>query len=151
MKKPYTFDAEILDAGRGGGYIEFPHDTRKEFGTGGRVPVKASFDGHPYRGSLVPMGGPRHILPILKEIRVALGKGSGDRVRVVIEPDTEARTVEVPPELAAALEKHPSAKKAFDELSYTHRKEHARAVAEAKAAETKERRIQRVLEALVKK
>src|SRR5512135_2040399 len=97
---------------------------------------------------MVPMGGPRHILGILKEIRLALGKSPGDKVRVVIEQDTEARTVEIPPELAAALEKHPSAKKAFEKLSYTHRKEHARSVAEAKAPETRERRIAKVLEAL---
>jgi hypothetical protein len=146
--KPYQFEAVIVDAGGGGAFVEFPYDVREEFGTAGRVKVKATFDGQPYRGSLARMGGPRHILGVLKDIRKAIGKGPGDKVRVVLELDTEERTVEVPPELAKALAKNPSVKAAFDKLSYTHRKEHARSVAEAKAQETKERRVQRVLEAL---
>jgi hypothetical protein len=146
--KRYEFDAVIVDAGGGGAYVEFPYDVREAFGTGGQVKVKATFDGQPYRGSLVRMGTPVHILPMLKGIRKAIGKGPGDKVRVVLELDTEARTVEVPPELERALAKHPEAKSAFDRLSYTRRKEHARSVAEAKAAETKERRVQRILEAL---
>jgi hypothetical protein len=147
MKK-YEFDAVIVEAGGGGAYVEFPYDVRAEFGTGGQVKVKATFDGQPYRGSLARMGGPKHILGILKGIRRTIGKNPGDKVRVVLELDTEARTVEVPPELERALAKNPTAKGAFEKLSYTHRKEHARAVGEAKAPETKERRIQRLLEAL---
>jgi hypothetical protein len=132
LAKSFEFDAVIVDAGGGGAFVEFPYDVRQEFGTGGQVRVNATFDGQPYRGSLARMGGPRHILPMLKGIRKAIGKGPGDKVTVVLELDTEARTVEVPPELERAFSQHPEAKRAFDKLSYTHRKEHARAVAEAK-------------------
>ena len=121
---------------------------RRSARAGVKVKVKATFDGQPYRGSLARMGGPKHILGILKGIRRTIGKNPGDEVRVVLELDTEVRTVEVPPELERALAKNHAAKAAFNKLSYTHRKEHARSVAEAKASETKERRVQRVLEAL---
>lgn len=72
----------------------------------------------------------------------------GDEVRVRIVADTAERTVDVPPELARALGADPVVQAAFDALSYTHRKEHARAVAEAKKPETKARRVEKVLTVL---
>ena len=139
MKK-YTFTAEIKEGTGGGAWIEFPQDVRAEFGTGGRVPVHATFDGLPYRGSLAPMGGERHIIGILKEIRLRLDKKAGDTVAVVLSRDEEERTVAVPPELQSALEKNPEAHKRYASMSYTHRKEWARYVDEAKGADTRLRR-----------
>lgn len=69
-----------------GAYIEFPYDVKKEFGKG-RVKVKATFDGHPYQGSLVRMGTPGHILGIRKDIRQAIGKQPGEMVQVTIKED----------------------------------------------------------------
>lgn len=48
------FVAELRDAGRGGAYVEFPFDVEELFGTKARSPVRLSFGGAPYRGSLVP-------------------------------------------------------------------------------------------------
>ena len=64
-----------------------------------------------------------------------------DEVEVTIAPDTAERSVEVPPELASALDADPEARAAFEKLAYTRRKELARGVAEAKRTETKERRV----------
>jgi len=61
--------------------------------------------------------------------------------------DTEPRVVEIPKDLAAALKKAKKAE-AFDKLSYTHRKEHVRAINEAKAAETRARRIDKCIDML---
>ncbi len=88
--KVYQFDAVIqkvpdLD----GAYVEFPYDVRTEFGKG-RVPVKATFDGHPYSGSLVKMGTACHIIGIRKDIRKAIAKQPGDIIHVTIQE--EART-----------------------------------------------------------
>ena len=55
--------------------------------------------------------------------------------------DDAPREVDVPPELAAVLERDREAAEAFEKLSYTHRREYARWIAEAKRAETKERRL----------
>jgi uncharacterized protein YdeI (YjbR/CyaY-like superfamily) len=62
--------------------------------------------------------------------------------------DTAPRTVEVPADLAAALAAKPGAREAFDRLSFTTRKEHVRQVETAKAAETRARRIDRIIESL---
>ena len=69
-------------------------------------------------------------------------------IDVTLAVDTEERTVEVPPDLAAALEADPQARSAWDALSYTSRKERARSVAEAKKPETRERRLRATLAAL---
>jgi flagellar biosynthesis regulator FlaF len=150
MKK-YTFTAEIKEGTGGGAWIEFPYDVRAEFGTGGRVPVHATFDGIPYRGSLAPMGGTCHIVGVLKEIRQRLGKNAGETVSVVLARDEEERTVAVPPELLIALEKNPEAGKRFEAMSFTHRKEWARYVDEAKNADTRLRRAEKAVLIILEK
>ncbi len=87
-KKVYEFDAVICDAEqKGGAYIVFPYDIRREFGKG-RVKVSACFDGEPYEGSIVNMGvrdedgNVCYILGVLKAIRERIGKQAGDTVRV---------------------------------------------------------------------
>ncbi|HEB12112.1 MAG TPA: DUF1905 domain-containing protein [Actinobacteria bacterium] len=146
MKK-YEFDAEIIKARGGGAWIEFPYDAKKEF-SAGRVKIKATFDGHAYRGSLVSMGG-KHIVGVLKDIRADIGKDIGDQVHVVIEQDTEERVVDVPPELSAAWVRNTKAKKAFEKLSYSRRREYAKHVAEAKKAETRAKRAAKTVEKLL--
>ena len=146
MKK-YKFTARI-EEGRGGGvFILFPHDVEKEFGEKGRVPVQATFDGVSYSGSLVKYGLPQHMLGMLKSIRQAIGKEPGDTVEVVLWRDEQERTVEIPPDLLKELKK----KKllgAFEQLSYTRRKEYCRSVSEAKKEETRSRRLEQVVTAV---
>ena len=84
MGKTYSFESLIYssEVGKGGAYVVFPYDIRKEFGAG-RVKVQAMFDGVSYEGSIVNMGVKREdgsiccILGIRKDI--------GDRVNVTIE------------------------------------------------------------------
>ena len=74
---------------KGGAYIEFPYDIRKEFGKG-RVKVHVTFDGVPYDGSIVNMGVKNpdgsicYITGMLKSIRTQLGKSEGDEVEVTV-------------------------------------------------------------------
>jgi uncharacterized protein YdeI (YjbR/CyaY-like superfamily) len=58
------------------------------------------------------------------------------------------REVEIPSALLAAFERDSAAKAAFDKLAFTHRKEYARWIAEAKKEETRERRVAKALEML---
>src|SRR5579883_1240442 len=100
------------------------------FGRKGRVPVVVTLAGYRYRSSLSPMGG-GHVIPVNAEIRKAAGVRAGDRVPVILAEDTEPRTVDVPGDLAAALEKA-GVREAFDAMSFTHRKEWVRATLDAK-------------------
>ena len=85
MDKPeHVFDAVIQKVeGIDGAYVEIPFDVKEFYGKG-RVPVNATFDGHPYAGSLVRMGTPCHILGLRKDIRAAIGKQPGDVVHVTL-------------------------------------------------------------------
>jgi len=147
MSQPIEFAAIIQDAGGGGTFVEVPFDVEAAFGRK-RVKVKATIDGVPYRGSLVRMGKPCHIVGVLKEIREKIGKGPGDQVHVVVEEDTEPRLVEVPEDLRQALGADPDAGGLFDRLSYTHQKEHVEWVTEAKRPETRQKRILKAVEML---
>lgn len=131
-------------------FIRVPFDVKEVFGTRGRVPVRGTFDGYPYRGTIQPMGG-QHIIGVSREMRQALGKAAGDTISVTMERGTEERAVEVPEDLAAALTENPDAQKYFDSLAYSHRKEYVGFVTEAKKPETRAKRIARTIEMLEQK
>ncbi len=86
----YQFKAQIHTVPqKGGAYIVFPYDIRKEFGKG-RVKVHVTFDGIPYDGSIVNMGVKNpdgsicYLIGMLKSIRNQLGKSQGDEVDVTV-------------------------------------------------------------------
>jgi bifunctional DNA-binding transcriptional regulator/antitoxin component of YhaV-PrlF toxin-antitoxin module len=126
--------------------ITIPFDVEAVFGAK-RVPVKALINGCEYRGSIVRMGG-RYMLGIPKAIRDAAGAKAGEEVKVVVERDAEERTVAPPPDLAKSLKKNPAALARWEKLSFTHKKEYARALEDAKKAETRARRLEKTIESL---
>lgn len=137
-----------LETGSGGGaFVTIPFDVESVWGTRGRVKVRATIDGRPYRGSVTPMGG-RHVLGILKAIREELGKSTGDPVEIVLERDLEERTVEVPPDFLEALATQPQAAAFFEGLAFTYRKEYVRWINDAKRPETRARRLAKALDKL---
>ncbi len=90
VDKIYKFRAVIHAVPhKGGAYIAFPYDIRKEFGKG-RVKVHVTFDGIPYDGSIVNMGVKNedgsicYIIGMLKSIREQLNKSEGDEVEVTV-------------------------------------------------------------------
>ncbi len=138
------FEATI-DAARGGGaLVAVPAGVVEALGGGGRIPVRATFDGVPYRGSIVSMGG-QQCLGLLTSIRDQLGKAPGDRVVVTLERDDVERTVTVPEDLAAALTEAGAAD-VFGRLSYSHQREYVTWISEAKRHETRQRRIAQTVE-----
>lgn len=134
----FTAKIQVLD--NGGAYVEFPGDVEKLFGVPGRVPVRATFGGVPYRGSMVRMGFPKHILLILKEIREKLGKGAGDPLKVSVELDDQPRVVVLAPDVEAAYKKAKVLDR-YRAMSYSHQRERNLWIEDAKQAETRARRI----------
>lgn len=110
-----------------------------------RFPVIATVNGYTWRTSVARMGG-EFLVGLNTEVRQGAGVGAGDSVTLKLALDTAPRTVEVPPALAAALEGDPEAKAKFDGLAFTHRKEFARWIEEAKREETRGRRVSQALE-----
>ena len=137
----------MINAGGGGMFVFVPFDVEKEYGKKNMIPVKATFDGEPYSGSIANMGdGP--CLIILKAIREKIGKQEGDTVSVTVELDTTPRKMEIPTEIKSLLNKHKAEKEFFNSLSFTNQKEYVRWIADAKREETKLTRLEAMLEKL---
>jgi hypothetical protein len=126
--------------------INVPAEAIAALGGKKKPPVIVTVNGFTYR-STVAAYGDVYMIPLSQERRAAAGVAAGDVVEVTLELDTEPRTVEVPHDLAEALDKA-GARAAFDALSYSARKEHVRQVESAKAQETRERRIAKIVAAL---
>jgi hypothetical protein len=138
---PQRFTATLADRG-----LVVPLDAKELWGEA-RPPVVCEVNGHGYRSRLMVYGGETW-LGLTNAFREQAGLSPGDTVEVVIDRDDTPREVDVPPALQAALDGDPQARAAFDKLSFTHRREYARWVAEAKKDETRERRTARALELL---
>jgi hypothetical protein len=147
--KKYKFTAEIHSGDGGGAYVLFPYNTEKEFGTKGRVPVRATLDGVPETTSLIKYGSPQHMLVVLKAVREKIGKAPGDTIEVVLWKDEVERVLEVPPEFQKRM-KNEKLLSFFEGLSYTHRKEYCRWLTEAKKEETRQARLVKAIEMLRK-
>jgi hypothetical protein len=124
-----------------GTYIQVPRELNTRLGLKGRPKVQALIAGHPYRGSLMPMG-------VLKAIQLSAGVARGDTVTVQLELDTGPRVIEPPADLARLLAWDKKAAYGWEKLSYTNKREMARSLEDAKKPETRERRLAAALEKL---
>jgi uncharacterized protein YdeI (YjbR/CyaY-like superfamily) len=117
--------------------------TTRDSGGGGRqaLPVVATVNGHTWRTTFTRMRG-EFLLSLNRAVRQEAG------VEVKLDLDTAPREVEVPEALANALAEDAKARAAFVRLAYTHRKEYARWIDEAKRDETRQRRVAQALERL---
>lgn len=132
--------------------ITIPFDVFEAFGKRGRVPVRGTIDGVPYRSSVFRMGDAPYFMVVNRKMREAAGGlEAGQTVSVVMERDDEPRTIEAPDDLDRALRAEPAALAAWETLSFTHRREHVEAVEEAKRPETRARRIAKTVEQLIEK
>ena len=129
--------------------FEVPAEVVDGLAGGKRPAVVVTINGHSWRSRIMPYGG-RILLGVSAANRKAAGIAAGETVDVEVELDTAPRTVDVPADLAEAI-RGAGLQAAWDQLAYTHRKEHVRAVEDAKKPETRERRIARTLEMLAAK
>jgi len=141
------FNATLEHADRGGGHwVVVPFDAREAFGAA-RAPVRGTVNGTPIRGRLAVYGGVT-VLGLRREIREAAGIGPGDAVEVELELDDEPREVEVPAALRVALDGDADVRARFEALSFSHRREYAQWVGEAKREQTRVRRAAKAVDML---
>ena len=117
-----------------------PPEVLEALGAGRKPAVTVTVGGHSYRSTVGTMGG-QSLIPISAEHRAAAGVSAGDAVEVDVELDEAPRVVEVPADLAAALDAEPAARARFDALSYSNQRRHVLAVEGAKAEATRQRRV----------
>jgi hypothetical protein len=146
-----TFRAPVRSSGRGGGQlVDVPPEVVEALGGKGRIPVTATFDGVPYRGSIVRMGGGA-VLGVQKAVMAEAGVSVGDTLTVIVRNDEAPRQVEVPEDLAEAFGHHDAARVVFEGLSFSHKREYVRSITDAKRPETRARRIELTIQQLVER
>jgi hypothetical protein len=141
------FRATIELGGKTATGIPVPEEVVLGLGRGKRVPVTVAIGSYSYRSTIAAYNG-LYMLPLAAEHRAAAGVSAGQTVEVDIEVDDAPREVEVPEDLAAALEVEPAALAAFDRLSYSNKRRIVLSVEGAKAAETRARRIDKAVDEL---
>lgn len=128
------------------GFVELPFDVKQHFGKA-RPPVRVTINGYTYRSTPCVYGG-KYFIPVRMSNQQAAGIKPEEIVSVTITADTDVREIEPPSELSAALKKNATARDRWEKLSYTTKKEHALALTEAKKPETRERRIEKIMQDL---
>ncbi|PZE82717.1 YdeI/OmpD-associated family protein [Curtobacterium sp. MCBD17_032] len=127
--------------------LPVPAEVVEGLGSGKRPAVVVTIDGgYTYRSTIGVMGG-EFLVPLSAEHRTAAGIAAGDSVTVSLEVDSLPRTVTVPADLDAALTAA-GVRAAFDTLSGSRQRALVEPVEQAKAPETRARRIERAVASL---
>lgn len=148
---PVTFTSTILQAeGMSATGIPVPDSAVAELGTTKNPQVTITLRAvgshetpYVYRGSIATRNG-AYIMSFSSANRAASGFGAGDEVEVTVELDTTPRTIELPEDLASAL----TAAGALDRflaLSYSKQRGYVEPVTAAKAVDTRQRRIEKIV------
>lgn len=138
------FRATLMLGGKTATGIAVPAAVVEALGAGKRPAVRVTINGHTYRSTVAPYGG-AFMLPVSAEHREAAGLRAGDEVDVEVERDEEPRAVAVPADLQAALDRDAEAGRHFAALSYSNQRRHVLALDAAKSAETRQRRITKIV------
>jgi hypothetical protein len=141
------FTATLLLGGKTATGLRVPASIVDALGHGRKPKVTVTINGYTYRSTVAVYGG-EYLLPVAAEVRAAAGVAAGDEIEVDLELDTAPRVVEVPPDLAVALDAAPGAREAFAALSYSNQRQHVLSVEGAKTDETRTRRVAKVVAAL---
>ncbi len=140
----HRFKTQLVSRGPKGAwtFMPVPIDVQQLFGTKGRLAVVGTINGQIFRGSLMPTGDGQHEMMFPKALQAATGAHAGDAIDVVLEADTEPRTVPIPDDLAQVLARQPQGAERFAALSYTVRKELVAWIEDAKRPQTHARRLE---------
>lgn len=139
------FRTTIQATGKNTAGIELTETQLTELGGGKRPPVRVTLNGYSYHTSVGVMGG-RYLVPVSSEVRANAGVAAGDEVDVVLEVDTSPRELDLPADFVAALD--PDTREFFEGLSYSRKQRFVLPITQAKAPETRQRRLDKAVDAL---
>jgi hypothetical protein len=138
------FRATLESNGKTATGIQVPDEVVEALGAGRKPAVRVTIAGHTYRSTIASRSG-RYLLGVSAENRARAGVAAGDELDVVLELDTEPREVPVAPDLMAAFAGAAEAKRFFDTLTPSQKQWYVLPIEQAKAAETRERRVAKAI------
>jgi Domain of unknown function (DUF1905)/Bacteriocin-protection, YdeI or OmpD-Associated len=141
---PETFITTIMKgASKNTTGIAVPSKVVAALGSSKKPAVRVTLNGYTYRSTIASMGG-KFAISLSAENRRAAGLEGGERLAVTLELDTDPRVTPIPHDLKTALVTG-GALEAFEKAAPSRRKEFVRQVEEAKASDTRERRIAKIV------
>src|SRR4029453_3047666 len=126
---------------------EVPAEVVGALGEGKRPKGAITINGHTWRSRAASKGG-GYRGGIRAATRRGAGIEEGAEIEVTLELDPEPREVDEPADLKAALDATPTVRAAFDRLPFGLRRKHVNDIEAAKTGQTRERRIERLVESL---
>ncbi len=138
---------KVLSTGKNTTGIQVPESIVQSLDAGKRPPVRVTVNGYTYRTSIATVSG-KYMLSVSAEVREAAGVAGGDAVEVAVEVDKTPRVLAVPPELQAALKRDPAARSVYDALSNSKKQRLTIPIEKAKAAETRQRNVDKAIREL---
>ena len=135
------FKAAITPVPGGGNFVVVPPEVATAAGLKYGVRVRGTVNEVSYRSSLMMYSGVFH-MGVHKATIAAAGVATGDDVNVTIEIDDKPLPTDtVPKDLQKAIKASKLAGQGWEATSPSHKREHVKAITEAKKPETRERRI----------
>jgi hypothetical protein len=138
------FKTTLEQSGKTATGFRVPADVVEALGKSKRPPVVVTINGYSYRNT-VAVYGDTYMIGVAAEHRGPAGVKAGDEIEVDLELDTAPREVDVPEDLATALDAAPDAKRFFESLSYSNRRRLVLGIEDAKTAETRQRRVDKTV------
>ena len=130
-------------------FVRIPFDVAKVWGTRGQLKVKGDINGFPFRTSLFAKGDGTHYLLVNNRMQAGAKVQAGATAKFRLEPDTEERTVTIPPELLRILAEERALLRWFGMLNYSTRNDIAHWITEVKSPEARVRRADQISERLM--
>jgi hypothetical protein len=145
------FKGKLESAGGGGHFVAIPIPTAEKVGLRHGVRVRGTVNDVAYRSSLMKSGD-HFCVGVHKATLQKANVEVGQRIDVEIEiDDAPLPTDAAPDDLAQALAKHDAAPAAWKALAPSRRREHVQHILDAKKPATRARRIESIVESLVKR
>lgn len=130
--------------------VEIPGDALASLGGGPRPAVTIAINGHRWRTRVALMRG-LALVGVSARNRAEAGIAEGDIVEFSIALDEEPREVDEPDDLRQVFDAHPAARTAFNALPFGLRQKHVRHLDEAKSADTRRRRLAKLVDELARR
>ncbi len=141
------FTTTLLQSSKTATGISVPDEVMTALNAGKAPKVSVTINGYTYRSSVATVnGGP--MIGVSEAVRQASGVKGGDTIDVDVVLDTAPRTIEVPADLASALDANPAARATFDKLSFSNQRFWVDPINAAKSDETRQRRIEKAVATL---
>jgi hypothetical protein len=130
-------------------YIELPPEIAAALPAKSKMRVKGTLNRVPFQTSLAKYRETGYVFPMKKSLRDAVGVDVGGEIIVSIEPNHETHPP-LPADVAAALAATPAAQTLWNRLPPSHQREYLNHINDAKKADTRARRIAKMIEMIGK-